>query len=84
MAGLRSGVLVQVRQGVERKRRVWLAALLVLALDAVLEPLLGLPWAAYADWGRERVYGLTERTFGGWAGSTGLARHGRSVEAPWS
>jgi STE24 endopeptidase len=66
---LRSGVLVRVRQGVERKRpRVWLAALMVLGLNAVLEPLLGLPWAAYASWWRERTYGLTDRTLGGWAG----------------
>jgi STE24 endopeptidase len=65
---LRSGVLVRVRDGVERKGpRAWLAALLVLALDAVLEPLLGLPWTAYASWWRERAYGLTDRAFGGWA-----------------
>ncbi len=66
---LRSGVLVRIRDTVERKRpRPWLAALLILGLDALLEPLLGLPWSAYADWWRERTYGLTDRAFGGWAG----------------
>ena len=64
---LRSGVLVRVRNRVERRRpRPWLAALLVLALAGVLGPLLGLPWTAYASWWRERGYGLTDRAFGGW------------------
>jgi STE24 endopeptidase len=65
---LRSGVLVRVRRWVEpRRSRPWLAALLVVALDAVLEPLIASPWSAYSGWWRERAYRLTDRAFAGWA-----------------
>lgn len=64
---LRSGVLVRVRDGVERKRpRPWMAVAAVLAVDALIELALGLPWDAYAGWWREKTYGLTSQAFGGW------------------
>jgi STE24 endopeptidase len=64
---LRSGVLVRVRNGVERtKPRPWLAVLAVVVVDAVFEGVLGLPWDAYAGWWREKGYGLTSQAFGGW------------------
>ncbi|HEV2531711.1 M48 family metalloprotease [Phenylobacterium sp.] len=66
---LRSGILVRVRQGVERTRpRPWLAVVAVIAVDAVVEAVLGLPWDVYAGWWREKSYGLTSQAFGGWFG----------------
>jgi STE24 endopeptidase len=64
---LRSGVLVKVRQGVERRRpRPWLAVLAVVFVDGVVELVLNLPWDSYAGWWREKRYGLTGRPYGGW------------------
>ena len=66
---IRSGVLVKIRAGVERdKSRPWLAALAVLPVAVVLEELLSLPWSIYADWFREKSYGLTSQPLGGWLG----------------
>lgn len=66
---IRSGLLVKIRAGVERdKSRPWLAALAVLPVAVVLEELLGLPWSIYADWFREKSYGLTSQPLGGWLG----------------
>jgi len=71
---LKSGVLVGVRAGVERKKpRPWLAVLAVVAVDTVIEGMLSIPWDAYAHWWREKSYGLTSRAFGGWLGEHFLA-----------
>lgn len=68
---LKSGVLVKVRNGVEAgKSRPWLAVVAVVVVDMLIEGLLTLPWAAYEDWWRQKSYGLTDQTFGGWAGET--------------
>jgi len=70
---LRSGVLVRVRDRVEAGgAKPWLAALAVLALDAVLEAALSLPWSVYSDWWRERAYGLTSQAFTGWLAEFGM------------
>ena len=70
---IRSGVLVRVRGGVEAKRpHPWLAVMAVVAVDAILEGILSIPWDAYANWWREKSYGLTSRAFGGWLGEHGL------------
>lgn len=64
---LRSGVLVKLRGGIERKKaRPWLAAFVVLLVDGLLEAVLGLPWTVYADWGRETAYGFTSQPLAGW------------------
>jgi STE24 endopeptidase len=71
---IRSGVLVGVRDSVEKRRsRPWLAVAAVVAIDTLIEGLLGLPWDAYAHWWRERSYGLTSRHFSGWLGQQGLS-----------
>ena len=68
---IKSGVLVKIRSWVEaRKSRPWLAAGLVVAADVVIEGVLTLPWSAYADWWRQKSYGLTDQAFGGWLGET--------------
>lgn len=64
---LRSGLLVRLRARIEgRKARPWLAAAAVLALYALIETLLTLPWTIYSDWWRETSYGLTGQPLGGY------------------
>jgi len=64
---LKTGILVRVRAGVDGKKpRPWLAVLLVLLVDLVIEGLLSIPWDAYARWWREKGYGLTSQPFAGW------------------
>lgn len=66
---LRSGVLVKVRDGIEKGApKPVRVALAVLFVDAVLEMILSLPWNVYSDWWREKAYGLTSQPFGGWLG----------------
>src|SRR5689334_14666611 len=48
---IRSGVLVRLRGGVEAKKpRPWLAVLVVVVVDLILEGVLLIPWDAYAGW----------------------------------
>lgn len=64
---VRSGVLVRVRAGVERKRpRPWLAVAVVIVVDSLIEWALMIPWDSYAHWWREKGYGLTGQAYGGW------------------
>ena len=70
---IQTGVLVRVRGGVERGRpHPWLAVMAVVAVDTVLEGLLMTPWDAYARWWREKGYGLTSQSLGGWLGQHAL------------
>jgi STE24 endopeptidase len=70
---LKSGVLVRLRERLEVKRpRPWAVAFAVLALDAVIEAVLTLPWNIYSDWWREKAYGLTSQPLGGWLGEWAL------------
>lgn len=70
---LRSGVLIRLRDGIERgRRKPWRVALIVVLADGVLEALLGLPWTVYSDWWREKSYGLTSQGLGGWFGEWAL------------
>lgn len=64
---IRSGVLIKVEQGVERKKgRPFLASFLVAAVFTAINWALELPWSAYASWWRQKQYGLTSQAFGGW------------------
>lgn len=66
---LRSGVLVKVRDGIEKgSPKPVRVAVAVLVIDAVIEMALNMPWTIYADWWREKAYGLTSQAFGGWLG----------------
>ncbi|HEX7945437.1 MAG TPA: M48 family metalloprotease [Phenylobacterium sp.] len=66
---LRSGVLVRVRAGVERKRpHPVLAVAAVMGVASVAEYVLSLPWSIYTGWVREHQYGLSDQPFGGWLG----------------
>jgi STE24 endopeptidase len=67
MVILRSGVLVRVRDWLEARGigPLRLTAL-VLGLSFGIEAVLNLPWSVYADWSREKGYGLTSQAFSGW------------------
>lgn len=70
---IQTGVLVRVRAGVERRRpHPWLAVIVVVAVDTIVEGILMIPWDAYARWWREKSYGLTSQAFGGWLGQHAL------------
>jgi STE24 endopeptidase len=64
---LKSRILARVEAGLEHEKprpivASFLVSLIFLGLDAVLE----LPWAAYAQWWREGLYGLTSQPFVSW------------------
>jgi STE24 endopeptidase len=64
---IQTGVLVRVRAGVEAKKpRPWLVVLAVVVVDGIIEGVLSIPWEAYANWWREKGYGLTSQAFAGW------------------
>jgi STE24 endopeptidase len=64
---LRTGLLVRIRRRIAAtRRRPWLAVAATAATALAMESLLELPWEAYAEWWRERAYGLTSRPFLGW------------------
>ena len=68
----RSGVLARVAGRISARRRnltVFLCAICFFVMEMVIE----LPWAIYANWWRERSYGLTSQGFGGWLGETLLS-----------
>jgi STE24 endopeptidase len=64
---IRSGLLVRTETALERKKpRLILVSLVISALYIVLDFILELPWQVYAQWWREKAYGLTSQAFGGW------------------
>jgi STE24 endopeptidase len=64
---LRSGLLHRIRKNIDGARRRPIAASAVVALTFIgMSWALGLPWSAYADWWREKSYGLNNQTFQGW------------------
>ncbi len=60
----RLGILTRLRGRLGR--RVNLAALVCVAVFSLSRFVLTLPWSAYADWGRERAYGLSAQPFADW------------------
>jgi STE24 endopeptidase len=71
---VRSGVLVRLRDRLEARGFGPLrVSALVLGTAFVVETLLNLPWSVYADWARERSYGLSSQSFAGWLGESALA-----------
>ena len=64
---LRLGVLRRISGWASAKkprprRALFLCAIAFFALDWLIE----LPWTIYANWWREKGYGLTKQSFGGW------------------
>jgi STE24 endopeptidase len=63
----RSRVLNRTEAALTRKRpRPILVSLVLAAIFFVADDVLELPWNVYANWWREKGYGLTSQSFGGW------------------
>jgi len=66
---LKSGLLPRIAGSLQRRRsRPWLVAFVIAAVFTLLDSILELPWSIYADWWREKSYGLTSQAFVGWLG----------------
>ena len=73
-AVLKSGVLVRVRDRLEQSGpKPWRIALSVVFVYSLIEAIVGLPWAIYSGWWREKTYGLTSQAFGGWLGEWAMS-----------
>ena len=69
----RSGVLPKLSRAVQAARpRPRLFAFLAVAAFAMLDFIIEAPWTTYAQWWREKSYGLTSQAFGGWLGEQAL------------
>ena len=72
---LRTGVLHRIRKSIDGDAAAALAGRAAVALAFIgMSWVLGLPWSAYADWWREKSYGLTSRAFAGWLGENADGR----------
>lgn len=71
---LRSGVLTALRGRIEaRWPRPYTAPLVIGASYLMLDWALSLPWALYADWWREKAYGLNTQTWQAWLGESAIS-----------
>lgn len=77
---LRTGILHRLRKNIDGTRRRPLTASFVVAVVYLaLSWLLGLPWAAYAEWWREKSYGLNNQTFPAWLGEDAMGAVIRAI-----
>jgi STE24 endopeptidase len=66
---VRWGVLAALRRRLERRKaRPVLVSLVVGVVYLLVDSVLSLPWSIYADWWRQKAYGLTSQAFTGWLG----------------
>jgi Zn-dependent protease with chaperone function len=64
---LKLRVLPKVRSRLERHRpRPLLVALVVTMVFLAIDAVITLPWTIYANWWREKSYGLSSQAFSGW------------------
>ncbi|HWW26505.1 MAG TPA: M48 family metallopeptidase [Caulobacter sp.] len=71
---VRWGVLVALRRRLERRKpRPVLVSLVVGVAYLLIDSVLSLPWSVYADWWRQKSYGLTSQAFGGWLGEQAIS-----------
>jgi STE24 endopeptidase len=64
---IRTGALARTEERIERKKaHPVLVSAVISALFMVFDFVLELPWSIYAQWWREKSYGLTSQPFGGW------------------
>jgi STE24 endopeptidase len=71
---VRSGVLVQLRRRLERRKpRPVLVSLALGVAYLLIDSVLNLPWSIYAGWWRQKQYGLTSQAFTGWLGETAIS-----------
>ncbi len=68
---LKTGLLGRISRRMQAKKpRPFLAGAACAFVFLALNGLLTLPWAAYAEWWREKSYGLNNQTFAAWLGET--------------
>ncbi len=71
---VRSGILSRLRERIDgARRRPWLASLAVSAAYLLVSWALALPWSLYANWHREKAYGLNNQTWIAWLGESAMA-----------
>lgn len=71
---VRWGVLVALRRRLERRKpRPVLVSLVVGVAYLLIDSVLSLPWSIYADWWRQKSYGLTSQAFTGWLGEQAIS-----------
>ena len=69
----RSRILVRTEGALERRRpRLLLTSFVVAVVSMTAGAVLELPWSVYAQWWRERSYGLTGQSLGGWFGEQAI------------
>ena len=70
---VRSGVLVNLRRGLEKRRpRPLVVSFGVGVVYLLIDGVLSLPWSAYSEWWRQKQYGLTSQAFLGWLGESAI------------
>ena len=71
---VRSGVLVGLRRRLERRKpRPVLVSFVVGVAYLLIDSVLNLPWSVYAQWWRQKQYGLTSQAFTGWLGEAAIS-----------
>ena len=66
---IRTHILPRTEERIERnKAHPVLVSAAISALFLLIDFVLESPWAVYAQWWREKGYGLTSQPFGGWIG----------------
>jgi STE24 endopeptidase len=71
---VRSGVLVGLRRRLERRKpRPVLVSFAVGVAYLLIDSVLNLPWSVYAQWWRQKQYGLTSQAFTGWLGEAAIS-----------
>jgi STE24 endopeptidase len=70
---VRSRLLLRAEERIERDRpRLILASVVAAVLYVTLDAVLESPWDIYAQWWREKQYGLTSQAFTGWLAEQGI------------
>jgi STE24 endopeptidase len=71
---VRWGVLAALRRRLERRKaRPVLVSLVLGVVYLLVDSVLSLPWSIYADWWRQKAYGLTSQAFAGWLGEQAIS-----------
>ncbi|TCS15038.1 M48 family metallopeptidase [Caulobacter sp. BK020] len=71
---VRWGVLAALRRRLERRKpRPVLVSFVVGIVYLLIDSVLSLPWSVYADWWRQKQYGLTSQAFAGWLGEQAIS-----------
>ena len=64
---IRTQILPRTEERIEKNRaHPWLVSGVISLMFLIGDFLLELPWTIYAQWWREKQYGLTSQMFGGW------------------